>query len=61
MGDLDALALAEKEDRVIADDVAAAHRLNSDLGVRAWAHVALARVPGVLCQIPARGLGEGLG
>ena len=60
VGDLDAVAVAEEEDGVVADDVAAAQGLDADLVGAAGADVAVARVAGGRRQVAAGRLGERL-
>src|SRR5438552_15354360 len=61
VGDLDAVAVAQEHDRVIADDVAAAQGLDADLAGAAGADVAVARVAGGRRQVSARALRDGFG
>src|SRR4051812_1627708 len=51
--DLDAVAVTEKENRVVADHVAAADRLHADLARAARPDVAVARVAGGGGQVAA--------
>ena len=58
MGDLDAVTLAEEEDTVIADHVAAADGLDADLVGGAWADVAMPLVARGFGKIATAGLGH---
>ena len=60
MGDLDALAGAREQHRVLADDVAAADGGEADGAPVALARVPLAAVDGALAEVAAEGLGDDL-
>ena len=61
MGELDALFVCGEDDGVVTDDGAAAEGVDGDLAAGALADDAVAAVDGLVIEVDAAALGEGLG
>ena len=61
VGELDALFVCGEDDGVVTDDGAAAEGVDGDLSARALADDAVAAVDGLVIEVDAAALGEGLG